>query len=97
MVKFSDCGVMHSRSIGANTIEAKHVYEKPLSAEDLFYQFSSIIGEQNDETKHALGLSQPAVGFSFLFESYGAGKITQKAGASSFILFETDSSPPYLF
>lgn len=95
MVKFADGNVVHARSNAPNASRANHTVEKGSDIEHSFYQLVSIIGEQNDETKPDLGVSLSTVGFRVLFENYGAGKITQKAGASSFILFEADSSPPY--
>ena len=95
-VKFSlgdvwDTGLMcHKANV------AGHAFEKPFLSENLFCLFSVFTSEQDDKSKHNSGLSQSATGFSSLFGCYGVGKIIPKAGVSSFIIFESDSSPPHL-
>jgi len=96
MVKVSDSALLPARALCDITYVSEYSFENPFSANDSLLHLSSWVGEKNDETKSAYVLAQPSIGFSFLYERFNSGKITQKAGVSSFILFETDSSPPYL-
>jgi len=96
MVKVSDSALLSARALCDITYVSEYSFEIPFSAKDSLLQLSSWVGEKNDETKSDFILSPPSIGFSFLFERFNGGKITQKAGVLSFILFETDSSPPYL-
>jgi len=96
MVKVSDSPRSSTGVLCDNMYVNEYSFDNPFSAEDTAFHLSSLVGEKDDETKSDFILSPPSIGFSFLFERFNGGKITQKAAVLSFILFETDSSPPYL-